>query len=81
MANRTKRTPARVEKFLSILRQRANVTEAAARIGVGRTAVYTWRESDPGFAMAWDDAIEDAVDNLEAEAWRQAVSGIQRPIT
>lgn len=81
MPNKTKRTPARVEKFLAILRRRANVSEAAAAIGVGRTAIYSWRASNQQFASAWDDAIEDAVDELEAEAWRRAVHGVDRPIT
>ena len=81
MPNRTKKTPARVEKFLSVLRQRANVTEAAATIGVGRTAVYAWRDADPSFAEAWDNAVDEAVDVLEAEAWRRAVHGMDRPIT
>ena len=62
MANRTKQTPARVKKFLALLRQRANVSEAAAGVGVGRTAVYEWCGADPKFAEAWDSAFEAAAD-------------------
>lgn len=80
MANRTKRTPHARERFLEVLRERANVSEAAASAKIARTTAYAWRQSDPEFASAWDNALEAAADALEAEAWRRAVSGIERPI-
>jgi len=42
---------------------------------VGRTTVHEWRDQDPAFAAAWDDAIDEATDALEAEARRRAVDG------
>jgi hypothetical protein len=30
--------------------------------------------------LIWDDAIEAGADVLEAEAWRRAVEGVERPI-
>ena len=47
--------------------------------GRGETA-YERRESDPGFARAWDEAIECAVDDLVGEAWRRASFGTERPV-
>ena len=81
MANRTKRTPHARARFLEVLRARANVSEAAVSANIARTTAYAWRETDPEFASEWDDALEAAADALEAEAWRRAVHGIQRPLT
>lgn len=80
MANRTKRTPLRVEKFLSKLEEAANVTESAKAAGIGRTAVYEWRKQDSDFAAAWDEAEQKAVDRLEREAIRRACEGIDEPV-
>ena len=32
--------------------------------GIGRRTAYDWRDRDPGFAQAWDDALDQAVDAL-----------------
>jgi hypothetical protein len=57
-----------------------NVSEAASAAKTGRTTVYEWRETDPVFAAAWDAALEEAVDALEAEVRRRAVEGVEEPI-
>jgi hypothetical protein len=67
------------EKFLEVLRATCNVSEAARSIGVSRTAAYE-RRSDPIFAMAWDEAEQEAADRLEREAWRRAAEGTKKPI-
>ena len=56
------------------------MSEAAVSANIARTTAYAWRETDPEFASAWDDAIEAAADALEGEAWRRAVTGTERPI-
>jgi len=75
VANRTKRTVELTEKFLKSLSRYGNVLRAAKAAKVGRSTVYEWREEDEDFAAAWDRALEDAADNLEAEAYRRAVTG------
>lgn len=61
--------------FLDHLRKTSNISEAARVAVLDRTTVYRWRSEDPGFAAAWDDAIDEATDALEAEARRRAVDG------
>jgi hypothetical protein len=81
VANRTKRTGARVRTFLDVLRQTCNVTEVARVAGVGRRTAYEWREADAVFASAWDEAEQEAADALEREAWRRGVEGTDKPGT
>lgn len=68
------------ETFLEALAKRGNITESAAAAGVARRTVYQWRDADPEFASAWDDALEQAADAMEAELWRRAVEGVEKPI-
>jgi hypothetical protein len=89
MANVTKRTPklkrtgwtinARA-KFIEVLRQTGNVTEAAASVGLGRSRAYQLRGTDEEFAKAWEEAEDVAVDRLEREAWRRGVEGVDKPV-
>lgn len=81
MAKRTRRTIAREQKFLETLRQTCIVSEAAKIAGIGRRTVYQWREADPEFAAAWDEAEQEAADKLEREAWRRGVEGVDKPVT
>ena len=77
MAHYAKATPQKKGRFLSVMRQTANATRAAAAIGVNRKTVYNWRDEDPEFAEAWLHARESyAEDVLEAEADRRAVEGV-----
>jgi hypothetical protein len=65
--------------FLEALRLTGNVSKACRVVGIDRTTPYKAREADPDLAAAWDDAIADACDELEAEARRRAM-GYQKPI-
>lgn len=66
--------------FLRELGKRANVSDAARMAKIGRSTVYQWREAEPEFAASWDEAVEQALGLLEAEAWRRAVDGVEEPI-
>lgn len=57
-----------------------NVTLAADACGVARATVYNHRSSDPAFARAWDEALDEATDALEAEARRRALEGFEVPV-
>jgi hypothetical protein len=78
--NRLKLTKARQKRFLKALADTGNVTAAIAVAGTSRTRVYELRRTDPGFAAAWEEAEETAVDKLEAEARRRAIEGVPEPL-
>lgn len=77
---RTIRTPKKRAAFLEALARTANVTEAAALAGIGRTAAYDWRHDDPVFAAEWEAAVDEAADRMEREALRRAVEGVEKPV-
>jgi hypothetical protein len=81
MGRATVRSDDARETFLTTLAEQCNVTASCKAAGIGRSTAYDWREDDPGFAAAWDRAVEEATDALEAEARRRAIEGIERPIT
>jgi hypothetical protein len=68
-------------KFLSALRNSGNVRAASLAAGIGRKTAYRHRERSKNFAADWDEAIEDACDAMEAEAFRRAMQGVEKPIT
>lgn len=80
MANYTKLTDKKREKFLELVRDTANITKAASAIGVSRSAVYKFKDRDQEFSDLWDDAYESAVDELEQEARRRAITGVSEPV-
>jgi len=61
--------------FLDHLRKTANVSESAQIAMRDRRTFYQWRDKEPEFALAWDDALDDATDALEGEARRRALHG------
>ena len=64
------------EAFLGHLRETGNVSAAARAAGTCRSRCYEWRRRDPAFVAAWADALEEAADRLEMEAFRRAVKGV-----
>jgi hypothetical protein len=60
---------------LAALRETGAVRYACQAAAVGRSTAYRHRQADEGFALAWADALEDACDELEAEARRRAKEG------
>jgi hypothetical protein len=72
------RTRASQARFLKVFGKTANITSAAKAAKVGRTIVYVWQEHDPEFAVAMQQAREEAYDRLEGEALRRAVEGLPR---
>jgi hypothetical protein len=67
-------------RFVQCLRDTANVSGACRLTRIKRATAYVHREQFKDFRAAWDSAIEDAVDAMEAEAQRRAVKGTQRPV-
>lgn len=68
------------ERFIATLRDTANVRAAAQAAGVDRKTAYRWRDVSKAFAQQWDEALEDAVDTLEAAAMRRARDGVAEPV-
>ena len=64
--------------FLAVLRDTGQITAAATAAGVHRATVYRHLREYPQFKEQFDDAREQAVDALEAEAWRRAKDGVPR---
>jgi hypothetical protein len=60
------------EAFLGHLRETGNVSAAARAAGTCRSRCYEWRRRDPAFVAEWADALEEAADRLEMEAFRRA---------
>lgn len=67
--------------FLEALRSNGGVVvRAASAAGIVSGVAYKRRREDADFANAWDNAVEDAVDEMEAEAHRRAMLGVEEPV-
>lgn len=64
--------------FIKTLRDTNNVRRSCLAAGVSRTMAYKAKETDKRFAAAWQEALEDACDVMEAEAQRRALAGVRR---
>ena len=62
-----------MDRFLDKLRHSGNVRLSCKAAGVPRRTAYNWRDKWKTFADEWAEALEEALDILEAEAWRRAV--------
>lgn len=76
----TKWTQKREKTFLDLLRETCNVTSACQAIGASRSGAYKRRDENADFAERWDNAIEEALDSIEAEVIRRGVHGIDDPV-
>lgn len=66
--------------FLKVLRKQGNVTKACAAAKIERSTAYRHKESDKAFAELWQEALDEAADHLEAEAWRRATVGVKKGV-
>jgi hypothetical protein len=66
-------TPQKKAAFLDALRERYSIYHAAKTVGVGRRTIYRWRDADPDFEAAMEDAKGDAVDALESSLYERAI--------
>jgi len=64
----------RMARFLDRLGDTGNVRAACEAAGVPRRTAYNWRKRFATFAADWDEALENACDILEGEAWRRAIT-------
>lgn len=83
MVKATQATPKKRDwkpTFLAKLRDCGNVRLAAEATKIGRQWVYKQRGEDQEFAAAWDEALDEACDLLEAEARRRGLDGTDKPV-
>ncbi|MEW5722529.1 MAG: terminase [Thermodesulfobacteriota bacterium] len=66
--------------FLRNLVETASPALAAKAAGLSKETFLALREQDEAFAAAWDLALEEAAELLEAEARRRALEGIESPV-
>lgn len=65
------------ETFVRHLAETLNVTAAASAAGVHRATVYRLRARDQVFREAWREAEAEAIDRLEAQAYKFAIEGAE----
>lgn len=70
-----------IAPFLESLQATGVVAVACRAAGVSPSMVSYRRKNDVDFEAAFDEAMEIAVDDAEAELWRRAVRGYDEPLT
>jgi hypothetical protein len=72
--------PGDVVQFLAVLAVCGNVSKSCRVARIGRATIYRMVERIPEFRTAFEDALAQAPDLLEEEAYRRAVSGVVKPV-
>jgi len=67
------------QRFLLVLRESANISRAARAAGIATGTAYGWRKKMPVFRTAWDEAMNEALDQLEEVLRDRAINGVERP--
>lgn len=73
-------TPKKKEEFLNHFKTTGNITKSSRAVGIARSTAIRWREEDSGFAKDFDNAVEEALDLMEAECKRRAEEGCDKPV-
>lgn len=69
------------DRFIDILAETGNVSEACRRLNISRVTPYEWRDTRPGFAALWDTALDVARDGLRQQVVETACAmGLARMI-
>ena len=69
---------AKAQRFLTVLGETCNVSEACRRSKVPMTVAYRRRKMDASFRAEWADAIADAYRRLELVLLERAFNGTER---
>ena len=75
-------TPERQIAFIHALAECGCVEEASARVGMSVRSTYTLRrrEDAASFRIAWDLALDHAIQRLADAAFSRALHGVSRPV-
>jgi hypothetical protein len=69
---------AQKQRFIATLRTNGgNVSNALIASGLARKTAYVHFSNDETFAKAWQEAVEESIDELYDEARRRAVEGVE----
>jgi len=68
-------TVANKRLLIENLRRKAVIYLAAQAVGINKLTVYRWRDSDPAFASAMAEAMEDAKEIMENSVYEDALNG------
>jgi hypothetical protein len=68
-------------RFLGVLTETCNVSEACRKSGVPMTVAYRRRKMDAGFRASWNEAIAIGYQRLEAVLLDRAFNGTERVVT
>tara|TARA_R110002096_G_scaffold357389_3_gene550674 strand:+ start:1744 stop:2220 length:477 start_codon:yes stop_codon:yes gene_type:complete len=66
--------------FLEAIAAGEKAGVSAEIAGAGRRTFYRWRTEDTKFAAAWEQASAAPKNELEHEALRRAVKGVEKPV-
>ncbi|HXV74493.1 MAG TPA: hypothetical protein VD713_07170 [Sphingomonadales bacterium] len=80
MAARLRWNERKKRAFLKALAASGVVAVAARAVGLAASGAYQARAQDKIFAREWDAALEEALDALEAELRRRAMTGTRKPV-
>ena len=61
--------------MLAAIAKTGNISASARAAEIDRSTHYEWLHADPDYAAAVDQALEDAIDVLEAVARKRAIVG------
>lgn len=61
--------------LLEGLSRHYTITAACEYAGISRPTAYAWKDEDPAFAAAWEEARNQAVERLEESAYERASRG------
>lgn len=74
-------TKEKKQRFLEVLADTLNVSEAARAVGMDRSHVYAVKARDPAFAQGWRAAFDDAYDEVEMRLLHDSRDGETRTET
>lgn len=63
------------ERFLGKLAETCNVADACFAGLISKDTAYRWRKESPEFRARWDEAVSQAMVELEAVAYQRAKDG------
>ena len=69
---------AKRNRFIKVLRDTGNVSRAAKAAGIPSSSAYRQRARIIKFREQWDDALNEALDNIEEVLLDRAVNGVER---
>jgi hypothetical protein len=66
--------------FLKAFAETGMVAAACKQANVSRSYVYEARQADEKFAQMWEDIENASTDEMEREAYRRGVKGVEEPV-